>query len=389
MHSKSNPLMRELAKVPHPGPHPEADVLTAFAEGTLLKRERTDVLQHLANCAACREIVHTSMDAAPELLAEPKVNASPAGWGYRQWMPWAVAVAASLLVVTILTVHRHSSKPDSNNKSDYIAKVEQPLPPTDQVRQTLSEAPKKKTATRPASAPRNNSIPAEYSRERQSDLHDAVRAQSLSAAEFAPAAPEPQPSAKDQQLAQMPRVQQETQTTDLAQGVANAQSAIAPAPPTPSSTNEVVREETLHGALARKSAAGPAPAAKPSFMAGAISSNVAVAGTAAALLHWRISSEGRVEREIGAGQWEPMLALEPAKMRVVTVYGRTVWAGGDSQRLYRSTDNGATWSSVALPNKGAAPHSIAHILFTSPAAGTVEAEDGTQWTTTDGGASWQ
>jgi len=76
-------------------------------------------------------------------------------------------------------------------------------------------------------------------------------------------------------------------------------------------------------------------------------------------------------------------------MRVVTVYGRTVWAGGDSPRLYRSNDNGATWSSVALPNKGTAPHAIAHILFTTPDAGTAEAEDGTQWTTTDGGASWR
>ena len=387
MHSESNPLMRELARARQSGPHPEADVLTAFAEGTLLKRERTDLLQHLANCAECREIVHTSMDAAPEVLAEKKVSASPAGWGYRQWMPWAVALAASLVVVATVTVHRHSSKSESN-KSDYIAKVEQPLPPTDQVRQTLPEAPKKKTATRPGNAQQDNSIPAEDSRAKQAELQDAIRPRSLSATEFVPAAPEPQPAAKDLQSAQMPAVQQETQTVQLAQGAAATQSAMAPAPPPPSSTSEVIREETLHGSLARKSAAAPAPAAKPSFIAGAISSNAAVAGPAA-LPHWRISPDGRVERQIGAGPWEPMLALEPAKMRVVTVYGRTVWAGGDSPRLYRSTDNGATWSSVALPNKGTAPHSIAHILFTSPAAGMVEAEDGTQWTTTDGGTTWQ
>ena len=386
MHSESNPLMRELAKAWHPGPHPEADVLTAFAEGTLLKRERTDVLQHLANCAECREVVHTSMDATPEVSAERKVSASPAGWGYRQWMPWAVALAASLLVVTTVTVHRHSSKPDSN-KSDYIAKVEQPVPPTNQVRQTPLEAPKKKAATRPASARQNNSIPAEESRSQQAELQNTLRARSLSASRFAPAAPTAQAAAKDLQLAQTPGVQQETQNVQLAQGAANAQPAMAALAP-PNSTDEVVREETLNGALARTAAAAPAPAAKPSFMAGAISPNAAVTGTAA-LLHWRISPEGRVEREIGAGQWETMLALEPAKMRVVTVYGRTVWAGGDSPRLYRSTDNGATWSSVALPNKGTAPHAIAHILFTSPDAGTAEAEDGTQWTTTDGGASWR
>ena len=35
--------------------HPEADVLAAYAENTLLKRERATVIAHLADCADCRE----------------------------------------------------------------------------------------------------------------------------------------------------------------------------------------------------------------------------------------------------------------------------------------------------------------------------------------------
>ena len=38
-------------------PHPDADLLTAFAEKSLSGRERESVLQHLARCGDCREIV--------------------------------------------------------------------------------------------------------------------------------------------------------------------------------------------------------------------------------------------------------------------------------------------------------------------------------------------
>jgi photosystem II stability/assembly factor-like uncharacterized protein len=66
-----------------------------------------------------------------------------------------------------------------------------------------------------------------------------------------------------------------------------------------------------------------------------------------------------------------------------------VWVGGEGQRLYRSTNNGTTWVPIALPTKGTGAHTIAHIRFADALAGTVEAEDGTIWTTTDGGASWK
>ena len=38
------------------GPHPDPDVLTAFAEQALSAAEREGVLQHLARCGDCREI---------------------------------------------------------------------------------------------------------------------------------------------------------------------------------------------------------------------------------------------------------------------------------------------------------------------------------------------
>src|SRR6266568_1685103 len=54
----------------NPGNHPDPDLLTAFAEQALAKRERLHVLEHLAQCSECREIVSL---ARPE-IAEPQTS---------------------------------------------------------------------------------------------------------------------------------------------------------------------------------------------------------------------------------------------------------------------------------------------------------------------------
>jgi hypothetical protein len=61
----SNLVRSRLAKMPVAGPHPDAGLLTAFAERSLAGHERESVLAHLAGCAECREVVTL---AAPEPL---------------------------------------------------------------------------------------------------------------------------------------------------------------------------------------------------------------------------------------------------------------------------------------------------------------------------------
>lgn len=393
MHSEPNPFRRELAKDRPSQPHPDADILTAFAEGSLLNRERTDVLEHLATCAECRDVVNMSITAAPEVMAERTASASLAGSGYRQWMPWAAGVAACLVVVaTVMVAHHRLSKPGPSKDLGYVARVERPeAPSAEEARPAAKQAPADK-ATAPAAVERHrNPIYREQlSGKNESPLQEAPQTRSLPAAgsaaasSAAPAASEGQSAAKGLQLTKAPEVQQELKSDQVAQSAMNAaQQALAP-PPIPASMAELAPEEK-HGVVARK-AAPSAP--KPSFLAGAISSN-AVVTDSAVYLHWRVSPEGRVERQADSGPWEPVLSAEPARMRVVSIYGSTVWAGGDNQRLYRSSDNGATWTAVALPNKGPTSHSIAHIRFASPETGTIEAEDGTRWITTNAGATWE
>jgi hypothetical protein len=105
--------------------------------------------------------------------------------------------------------------------------------------------------------------------------------------------------------------------------------------------------------------------------------------------HWRIDSAGHAERSFGDGDWQPVLANESARMRVVSVFESEVWVGGENARLYHSSDNGNTWNIVPLPVKNGDEPVIVHIRFQTPQAGTVEAADGTSWTTADGGATWK
>lgn len=91
--------------------HPDADLLTGFAEQSLAATERERVMAHLAACATCRDIVSMAL---PE-IAEPEVVApKPHGWFQWPALRWA-ALAATVIVVgaavsTLVPRRRQSSE---------------------------------------------------------------------------------------------------------------------------------------------------------------------------------------------------------------------------------------------------------------------------------------
>jgi photosystem II stability/assembly factor-like uncharacterized protein len=52
-------------------------------------------------------------------------------------------------------------------------------------------------------------------------------------------------------------------------------------------------------------------------------------------------------------------------------------------------DGGSAWIPVELPQKDGASGAIRSIRFQSALDGTVESDDGSAWTTTDGGLTWK
>jgi len=85
------------------GPHPDPDVLAAFAENALVQGERAQLLQHLGACDDCREILYL---AAPDSAAAQKVlsfQPKPRSGLVFRWG----ALAASLVIVGVAVTARH------------------------------------------------------------------------------------------------------------------------------------------------------------------------------------------------------------------------------------------------------------------------------------------
>lgn len=136
------------------GAHPEADLLTAFAEQSLSATERDAVLEHMARCGDCREIVALALpdaagvalpiaaDSTEEVAASVSRMKVPAlrkpifvwAWPQLRWAALAagVAVAASVLLLNPGKVN-HPNLPSSSQIATTVPPTSQPVltsPPT-------------------------------------------------------------------------------------------------------------------------------------------------------------------------------------------------------------------------------------------------------------------
>ncbi len=79
--------------------HPDADLLTAFAERSLTDRERAVVLEHLARCGDCRDIVALSL---PEIESvQTAVRPSPSGWFTWPALRWGFVAAGVVAIASL------------------------------------------------------------------------------------------------------------------------------------------------------------------------------------------------------------------------------------------------------------------------------------------------
>jgi hypothetical protein len=343
--SESNPLQRELAQSPVAGPHPEADILTAFAEGKLLQRERAEVFAHLATCSDCREVLAVAAEAAPLSASGTKPFLLPRSTHkpLRTWLPWA-SIAAGIIVVCSAGL-LYKQKLEFKSRAT-VANENPPAVP-------IAAAP------RPQSSPSAKPTVA-HGKTSTGPIPATLKAPTLAKGSIVQKPESQNPSSSSLQA----ELRQQNSTIE----------------------NSATAEVTTDAKLARPSVPAPASSA---FVGAAPPRGMAQASIAGvARPHWRINSNGQVERSFGNEAWETVLPNEDSKMRVVSVFNGNVWIGGENSRLYHSADNGFTWSLVSLPEKDGHEHAIAHIRFQSSQAGTVEAADGAIWTTADGGASW-
>lgn len=350
--SESNSLRRELAAFAPAGDHPDADVLTAFAEGSLLERERLSVMGHLACCAECREVLSLSAVELPQPAQQLELVAAAAPFAaghthrlkLRVWLPWA-AMAAGIVVACGVALHYEELRLAQGR---LVARQQVTAPVVSSaVEQSPAPEPSQRVAPkRPAS--RTTPLPQQAPPQQQLAARAGAVREKYDAAQIRL----PESPVGDKAVSIQPSAMAAAQSTDL----------LGPKPP--------------HNA-----------AAFAGKMTGNSMATASVATIARA--HWRINDQGQPERSFGEGPWQPVLPGVNDKMRVLSISNGEVWVGGEDERVYRSRDEGATWQPVPLPARDAIRRTIVHIRFETPNTGTIEAADGTAWTTDDGGETWK
>lgn len=83
------------------GPHPEPDLLAAYAENSLSRDDRQILLTHLSGCADCRDTLYLAM---PELDLQAVVK--PAYKSPRLAARWATLAASVIVVGAVLVADR-------------------------------------------------------------------------------------------------------------------------------------------------------------------------------------------------------------------------------------------------------------------------------------------
>ena len=405
----SNPLKRGLQQM-HAAAlaHPDADLLTAFAEQSLTQREREQLLAHLASCSECRDVVALSLPDAP--LSPP--SAEPVRPLFWRWpiLRWG-AVAASVVIVAGAVLIGNQEHKKHSIETQQVAEVRResapnltPAAPATQtpVQQTLPEIAGSSGVQRPKV--RYERIPGDS---------QTASLPSLAKEGADKAVVEPQQKGEDLAVGKIvagvvaPRAQPPAAVDDSASssvykrdaGIYSATAGMkSPVPsraaPPPNATENVAVSSAVvpvESANADQATSGVVPTNnKPETQLAARQSIQLEQGVSkkkltrfAAATNWRIF-DGVLQRSFDNGQtWEQ--ARPEANFRAVSTIGNEIWVGGANGLLIHSADAGQSWFALSPGITG----DVASLQFIDPKHGAVKTSTGESWETKDGGKSWK
>jgi hypothetical protein len=379
------------------GSHPDADLLSAFAEKALPDAERTELLQHLGGCAECREIVYLAADSPHEqrVLAFPRKISR--GWALR----WG-SLAASIVVIGALvgTRYQYQAHKSAAHPPAYYDKVAEEKVPAELDRlRDARVGDKKQAASAPETPTKSRALPeakhmtAKPQTKLEFDKSDQVRVMSAPAPVNEVQAngiglekdrsdmPATAPSVIAGQMnarAESPKAANESvEVSGAGMAIPEAKQKAAP-----SELKQKASQDELNKA--------PEPAAS-SRQATTEFSYTANSAALAIPPQWTVSRKGALQRSIDAGRtWQAVAVAPDAVFRVLWVSGANVWAGGKAGILYHSTDSGQTWTRIEPVSGGQKLEAdVKHIDFSDTLNGAVNASNGEVWSTSDGGLTWQ
>lgn len=405
-------IVRERLRAKHPADHPDPNLLSAFTERALPDYERAHVLEHLALCRDCRDIVALTAPLVESSTA--KETGRPLGVPWFAWpaLRWG-ALTACLVIVGSAVLQHHTLNQPSLSVAKRVA-----APAPSQVEKGQAEDASLNDAGRLTALARSPNEGTSAVVKPKSDVGAAGRTRTATSslyplpsltARSTPAAPafSPQPvNPLNRDAARSSAFQADAATKLERSGAippAEALSnAIAPQQMVASSQSEPVRIEAPGKAKAAVAPAGgtvnaPASSSPPRAETPAYG---LIAGRARKELtfpsrpdisRWTISSDGQLQHSIDSGRtWQPVAVAEKATFRALSANGPDIWAGGTAGLLYHSTDAGGQWTRVK-PMTGdiKLTADIAAIEFTDLRHGKVTTASGEVWLTADGGQTWQ
>jgi len=98
-------IVRDRLKVATPASHPDADTLAAFSERLLPEAERAVVVEHLAQCGDCREVVALALPDTETL--QPVLGNSGSRWLTWPTLRWGFAAAGIAIVAVGVVEYQH------------------------------------------------------------------------------------------------------------------------------------------------------------------------------------------------------------------------------------------------------------------------------------------
>jgi hypothetical protein len=371
--------------------HPDADLLTAFAEQALSAAEREGVLQHLALCEDCRDVVALALPAAditpPRTADENDVRTTVSQVGSRAprklslaWptLRWAALAAGAVVAAAVLLVHpgklNQATPPSANQQvataappasspkiaSSSVPSSSVPSPPiatspTDQsafLAKTDEAQPKselqlfKKLKAGQVVMP---SPQAESGRLLADNKKDSGQADKLSA-------PADRTRAFDYDARSS---QAATETVEVSGATAavsrepSAENALVARNETPRNDAPAIEKakpalQEMEGSEEQKAQAAAVPGPAKS-LARNVMSTVKLASpaspTQAHNVTWAITG-GVLQRSVDSGQsWQDALHADHPLLCYAS-RDEDVWAGGQAGTLFHSANSGVTWAQV-------------------------------------------